>query len=98
MAKEKNTKSNSIGMVLGFLSFFGLLFWSIITLLGVFGVSLPGPLPFISLLFLLLTLFWSAWLFVKHKSKGWKILYAIIVVIAILAWVWGSGWLVFWKK
>ena len=90
-SKSKNTSGSSNksnGIVIGFLSFVGILCWAVVTILGYVGISL-GTISWLGHLFLLLAAFVSAWLFVAHKTKGWKITYAVIVVIAILVFVCG---------
>jgi cation transport ATPase len=63
--------------VLGGLSFVALILYSIATLLGRLKIEI-GPFYWIAQILVLIVVFYTAWVFVRSKSQGWKVIFCYI--------------------
>jgi Ca2+/Na+ antiporter len=90
MSKQKNEKRVSNGYVLGAFSFLAIVFFAISAILNSLGIG--SVFGWLGQIFVLLTIFWAAWLWVKHQKRWVKIVYIVLLVITIVFFVFGNIW------
>ncbi|MDR2867671.1 MAG: hypothetical protein LBV55_03340 [Acholeplasmatales bacterium] len=90
MGKQKSERKVSNGYVLGAFSFLALIFFAISAILNAVGVS--TIFGWLGQIFVLLTIFWAAWLWVKHQKTWVRIVYFVILVLTIVFFVFGNIW------
>lgn len=72
--------------ILGLLSFGALFIKAIVLLLSMFNVRL-GALPLIADIAIAIVVLIIAWTFIKGASKGWRIVYFIILGLVIAGFI-----------
>jgi len=100
MAKKNNERRRSSGTsnwyIIGILAFIALFCYAAAALLSWFGLA-AGAFSGIATLFLLIVVIWTAWIWVRGKSRGWRItflvcLIVIIVIYVLTAWIGPYVW------
>lgn len=81
------SKNKFDSALIGLLAFIALIIYAVSTLISMVGGNL-GFLGHIGTICLLLATFLAAWNFVENKANVWKIVYLVILVFAILGFIW----------
>jgi Ca2+/Na+ antiporter len=88
--KQNSGTSHSQGYVVGAFGFLALIFYIISAILNAFKIG--NIFGWLGQIFLLVTIFWCAWLWVRHQKRWLKIVYLIIVIATIVSFVFGFVW------
>lgn len=84
MAKKSDLK------LLGLVAFIAMILAATCWLLQALGVGDTGLLSLIATLGFLVVVLWVAWYYVKTQKDIWRLLYLIIFVLVIIAFVLGN--------
>ena len=77
-------KQSQIGM----LAFGVLIINTVVYLLGILDLG-PSILPLISEILLIIVVLWSAWEYVKKTNSALRLIYFIIAILIIVAFIFG---------
>lgn len=87
MSKKRSSNTNN---VLGLLAFIAIVVKAVSYLLGLFELGFIGPLTFIADVILVAVALLVAWSYAKTCSKGWRIVYFVILALVIAGYILGG--------